>query len=275
VVIITEKASKKDKKGSEKVAKTAVKKVAKTAVKKVVKTAVKKVVKATVKKEIEKESIKKSSSSPKIKAIFFDFWGTVVENGVFPSPVRQVKMILRLNMPFSDYIVKFESVFMTRTFNTLYEAFENVTKEFSIKPPSFVYDKLVGMWNKNTILCHPYPETEEVLKELKKNYKLVLISNTDSLSVPQLIEKFKLSEYFDGFIYSFETGLLKTNPEMFKKALDIVKLKPEEVLMVGDSLETDVLGAEKAGIKAVLVDRRDRREYKNKIIDLTGLKKFL
>ena len=41
---------------------------------------------------------------------------------------------------------------MTKDFKTLYEAFENVTKDFGINPPKFVYDNLVGMWNKNTFL---------------------------------------------------------------------------------------------------------------------------
>ncbi len=31
-----------------------------------------------------------------VKLIIFDFWGTLVENGIFPSPVRQVKYILRI-----------------------------------------------------------------------------------------------------------------------------------------------------------------------------------
>ena len=39
-----------------------------------------------------------------VKAIFFDFWGTVVENGVFPSPVKQARFLLGLEIEFSDYI---------------------------------------------------------------------------------------------------------------------------------------------------------------------------
>ncbi len=218
----------------------------------------------------------KIAKGGKYKAIFFDFWGTVVENGIFPSPVRQVQRIFRIRLPFNEYIVRFEKVFMLNKYDNLYNAFKDVAKEFDLHPPEFVFDKLVGMWNKNTLLAKLYPETEQVLTELKKKYKLVLLVNTDCFSVVQLIEKFKLNDYFDEIVLSYEVGHLKTDPDMFNRAMKKIKVKKvEQVLMVGDSLETDVKGAETAGIKAILVDRRDRREYENKILDLNGLKDFL
>ncbi|MFH1770075.1 MAG: HAD family hydrolase [archaeon] len=207
--------------------------------------------------------------------MFFDFWGTVVENGIFPSPVRQAQRILRINVPFPEYIQKFESSFMTKKFDTLTEYFRNVTKEFGTNPPEFVYEKLVGMWNKNTILCKPFPETIEVLDELKKDYKLVLISNTDCLSVPQLLEKFDLNKYFDEVVLSCDIGSLKTDKEIFEMPLKKLKLKKTEVIMVGDSIPTDIEGAAKAGIAGILVDRRGTREFENKISSLTELKEKL
>ncbi|NQU98925.1 HAD family hydrolase [Candidatus Woesearchaeota archaeon] len=208
----------------------------------------------------------------KLKGILFDFWGTVVENGLFPSPSRRAQRILRLEVPFSDYIVKFEEAFMTKKVETLTEAFHNVTQVFDVSPPGFVYDKLVGMWNKNTFLSKPFPETIEVLEELKKDYKLVLISNTDNLSIPQLLDKFDLKKYFDAIILSCDFGMLKTDKKLFAEALKKVKLKKSEVLMVGDAIPTDIEGAKNAGIKAILVDRRDSREYDFKIANLSELK---
>lgn len=208
----------------------------------------------------------------KIKGIMFDFWGTIVENGIFPSPVRQAQRILRINRPFPEYIERFEQAFMTKNVETLTEAFHNVTKEFETNPPEFVYEKLVGMWNKNTFLCKPFPETIEVLKDLKKDYKLILISNTDNLSVPQLLDKFDLRKYFDEIILSCETGLLKTNKDIFELALKKTKLKNTNTVMIGDSIPTDIEGAKKAGIRGILVDRRDTREFDDKMATLSEIK---
>ncbi|MFH1409879.1 MAG: HAD family hydrolase [Nanoarchaeota archaeon] len=208
------------------------------------------------------------------KAILFDFWGTLVENGVY-SPVRQVRTILRLDMPFQEYIVAFEECFMVKKWDSLSEAFTAVCKTFDIKADTLMIERLVGMWNKNTLLSKPFPETLEVLDDLKRDFKIGLVSNTDQFSVEQVLEKYKLLDLLDGVALSYETGALKTNPNLFKAALKKMKLKPDQTIMVGDSLESDMKGAENAGIKGVLVDRRGRREFSPKIGNLRELRSVL
>jgi len=207
-----------------------------------------------------------------MKVIFFDFWGTLVENGIFPSPVRQAHRMLRVNMPFAEYIERFEHTFMTVEHETLTEAFKAVTTEFDLNPPEFVYEKLVGMWNKNTFLAKLFDDTKETLEDLKKDYKLVLIANTDKHSIPQLLDKFDLKKYFDEIVFSYDNHILKTDPKMFDIALKKLKLKSKDAIMIGDSIPTDMIGSEKAGIKGILLDRRDRREYENKITSLKQIK---
>ncbi len=211
-----------------------------------------------------------------IKAIIFDFWGTLIDQGVTPSPLRQVKAILRLGIPFQEYILPFENVFMTKGYEDLTQAFTAVCKIFGREPKPWLVEKLVGLWNKNKLLAKLYPETIGVLEELKsKGYKLALISNTDFSSVESLLEKFDLNKYFDATHLSFKTGFLKTDKESFESIVKQLKVKKDEVLMVGDSIATDIKGAENAGIKAVLVDRRNMREFENKIKDLSELKDVL
>jgi len=211
-----------------------------------------------------------------IKAVIFDFWGTIIEIGVFPSPVRQVKYILKADMPFQDYIVKFEQAFMLKKFKNLTEAFENVCKDFGKEPDKFTMDKLVGMWNKNMLLAKPFLDTISVLGTLKKKkLKLALISNTDSISIMPLLDKFDLRKFFDVIVLSYETGKLKTDPEMYKLCLRKLKVKKNETIVVGDSIESDIKGAEAAGIKAILLDRRNRMEYEGKILSLKEIEKHL
>ena len=211
-----------------------------------------------------------------VKAIIFDFWGTLVENGVFPSPVRQVKYLLRIEEPFSEYIVKFEKVFMLKKYEDLYSAFEAVCEAFNIEPEKFILDRLVGMWNKHKLLAKPFSETAAVLEKLKKEgYKLALVSNTDCFTTDEVLDKYGLREYFDEIVLSYKVDMLKTNPDMYKLVLEKLDLDKSEALVVGDSLETDINGAKEAGIKAVLVDRRDHRDFSPKILNLSELDAFL
>lgn len=209
------------------------------------------------------------------KVIVFDTWGTTIEQGVNPSPSKQVKNILRIKEQFSDFIIRFEEVFMTESYETLTDGFKAVSEAFNLKTPDFVYEKLVGMWNKNAILATSYEDTEPTLKELKsKGYTLVLLSNMDKFSHEHLKSKLNF-ELFDHTLLSYQTGILKNNPESFEKIMELTKTKEEDLIMVGDSVQSDIKAAEEANVDSVLVDRRQTREYENKISDLTELYSYL
>lgn len=208
------------------------------------------------------------------KAIIFDFWGTIVDNGTY-SPLRQSYGILRPRMDFSQFVQKFEQALMTQTFDEQAKGFTAVCEALEVPPKPFIIDKLIGLWNKNRMMAKVYPETASVLQALKdKKYKLCLLSNTDSL-ITQVIERFDLAKYFDEKFLSYETGMLKTDEELPAKIIRTLKVKKEDLVIVGDSIETDIEFAEKTGIKGILVDRKGTREYKNKIKDLTELEKNL
>lgn len=208
------------------------------------------------------------------KIILFDFWGTLVDNGTY-SPLRQTYDLLRIRLSFPEFVQTFEHAFMTKKFEEQAEGFQAVCEAFEIPVKSFVIDKLIGLWNKNRMLAKLYPDTIEALKTLKaKGYKLAILSNTDAL-VQQVIERFELAPYFDATFFSYETGLLKTDKEAFDAVLKQFNVNKDDLVMVGDSLETDIAGAENAGIKAVLIDRKNKRTYENKITSLTELDKSL
>ena len=209
-----------------------------------------------------------------VKVILFDFWGTLVENGVW-SPIKQVRNILQIREPFSDYVIKMENAFMTKPHASLKEGFQAVAEAFNINAPDDVLDELVGLWNKSWMLAKPYVEVEDMLRRLGEKYQLVLISNTDSNSILNVLEKFSLDKYFDHKFLSFEVGKIKTDPGFMDKVLSDLNLSKEDCIVVGDSVMSDMRSAEQAGIKSVLVDRKNRRDYPVKISTLRELEKHL
>lgn len=206
-----------------------------------------------------------------VKAILFDFWGTLVENGT-ASPTREICRILRVSMPFKDFIVPFEEVFFAKRWETQEEGFRAVFERFGQRPHPVAVEKCVGLWNKNKLLATPYEDTESMLKTLReKGIKLALISNTDNFSVNFVLDKYKLRDYFDAIVLSCDEGKLKTDPALFEVALEKLGVDKEDALMVGDSLETDIEGAKKAGVPSLLIDRKNKREYSPKILTLNEL----
>jgi putative hydrolase of the HAD superfamily len=103
-----------------------------------------------------------------------------------------------------------------------------------------------------------FPETLEVLRELKnRNLKLGVISNFDS-RVYGVMEDLGISTFFDTVTISSETGHAKPEPQIFAAAAKALQTDPSSILLVGDSLRDDVIAGAQAGLRTVLIDRNSR-----------------
>lgn len=100
---------------------------------------------------------------------------------------------------------------------------------------------------------HPMPDVYDVLDQLQRQgYRLGLISNAgDEEDVQRLIDQARLRHYFDPILVSAAIGVRKPNPAIFRRVLDAWGLPPQEVVMVGDTLAADILGAQNAGLHQI------------------------
>ena len=85
----------------------------------------------------------------------------------------------------------------------------------------------------------------------KRNFKLALINNGHPAKTNEVLRKFDLRKFFDIVVTSGEVGYEKCTGIPFKVALEKLNLSPREVIMVGDRIDEDVVGAKKVGIIAV------------------------
>lgn len=102
----------------------------------------------------------------------------------------------------------------------------------------------------------PFPDVKALIELKRLGLKLGAVSNASQDNTELVLKAFGLREYFEvilGKDYSYLDGV-KPNPYLVNKALKALNLKPEEVLLVGDS-SNDVLAGKKAGIKTVNVTR--------------------
>ena len=91
---------------------------------------------------------------------------------------------------------------------------------------------------------------DEVLRRLKKNYPLYLISNTNRMHFDHVKKKFRILRHFKKTFPSHEMGARKPEAEIYLKALREIRLKPEETVFV-DDVPKFVAGARKVGMHAV------------------------
>ncbi|KAM0840169.1 hypothetical protein ACQ4PT_059803 [Festuca glaucescens] len=99
-------------------------------------------------------------------------------------------------------------------------------------------------------LCDP--EAEHVFQALRKaGVKTAIVSNFDTRLRP-LLQALKCDHWFDAVAVSAEVEAEKPNPTIFLKACDLLDVKPEEAVHVGDDRRNDVWGARDAGCDAWL-----------------------
>ncbi|MGB3940483.1 MAG: HAD-IA family hydrolase [Candidatus Manganitrophaceae bacterium] len=88
-----------------------------------------------------------------------------------------------------------------------------------------------------------YPELKRVLDELRVVYRLGLISDAQPCFALPEIQAVGLDGYFEPIIISAQYGFRKPNKRLTEKALDMMKLTPEEVIYVGNDMFRDIYGA--------------------------------
>ena len=100
-----------------------------------------------------------------------------------------------------------------------------------------------------------YPEVPETLSALeRRRMVLSVISNFDSRLIG-ILEGLGAAHWFEHIFVSSRVGYTKPDRQIFHTALERHSLKAGDALHVGDSEEKDLHGANKAGLKGVLVER--------------------
>jgi HAD superfamily hydrolase (TIGR01509 family) len=100
--------------------------------------------------------------------------------------------------------------------------------------------------------CFPYPDAPGVLRRLRAAGARIAIVSDIHFDLRPLFAHYGLLECVDAFIHSYEHGIQKPDPAIFRLALDALGAEPEEALMVGDRAERDG-GSVLAGVAALIL----------------------
>lgn len=97
-----------------------------------------------------------------------------------------------------------------------------------------------------------YSRLPEVLAQLREQHHLAVLSNTNELHFPRLINEFNIAEYFDTLFLSHHMHMAKPDLCAFQHVLDVLQVAPEKVLYL-DDIEENVQAAKKLGMTSVQV----------------------
>lgn len=124
---------------------------------------------------------------------------------------------------------------------------------------------------------HLFPNTIEVLDYLQPKYKLHIITNGFQEIQDKKLRNANIDHYFDQVINSEMAGVKKPNPIIFELALNKAEVVAEKSLMIGDSLEADILGAKASGFHTLHFNGHNEppHDLSQMIHDLSEIKSLL
>src|SRR6058998_1457973 len=99
-----------------------------------------------------------------------------------------------------------------------------------------------------------HSEVPAVLEKLRPRFQLAVISNFDG-RLRLILQDLGVSKFFSYIFISSELGADKPDPEIYRRAVSLMKLHPNEVLHVGDDSQRDWEAASAAGLSVFRLER--------------------
>lgn len=181
-----------------------------------------------------------------IKAILFDIGEVVIEEdfiGFFAKLEEERKLktkTLYKSILHVDAWVEYNKGMITED-----QLIDSIVKKKDVDRELLEYIK--NNWRK---ILSPNKKIVDLIKKLKKNYKVYALSNVDKETVKYIQDRWKIYDIFDGEILSCDIGMVKPDKDIFDYALKVSGCKNNEILFI-DNYGINIRAAESFGIKSI------------------------
>jgi putative hydrolase of the HAD superfamily len=119
------------------------------------------------------------------------------------------------------------------------------------------YENFCEIWSSIFLPHTLIPES--MLAGIARNYRLVLLSNTNAIHFEMVRENYPLLRHFHSFVLSYEVGAMKPLPQIYQRAIEEAGCLPEECFFT-DDIPDYVAGARAQGIDAVQFESAEQIE---------------
>ncbi len=193
-----------------------------------------------------------------LKAVLFDLHETLVHN---ENPVSEEEISEHLfsrGYEVSPQQLRASWMFVAfvdypiHGYRTWQSYFSRIFQRLKVKVDKETLGDIVKLLESNPYKLYP-DAAEAVVKTKKNGFKTAVVTTVAYFQFKKAVQPIK--KYFDFIMTGYEAKCDKTNPKMYRKVLEILKVKPEEAVMIGDNIEIDILLPKKLGIHAILLDR--------------------
>ncbi len=194
-----------------------------------------------------------------IKAVLFDIDDTLYDSTKLTTMARRnsIQAMIDAGLPGGEEKLykKLEEI-IERLGPNYHRHYDELLKELGVKwDPRVIAAGVVAYERTKVGYLRPFPKVVPTLLNLKKKYRLGVISNGLAVKQWEKLIGLGLHHLFDAVITSEEVGAEKPDDEIFKAALRKLNTRASECAMVGNKLDTDVVGANRAGMLSIRIRR--------------------
>jgi YjjG family noncanonical pyrimidine nucleotidase len=133
-----------------------------------------------------------------------------------------------------------------------YKRFERFFEQYAISEDcKEAAERFAVLLGQQSILL---PDAEETLRQISQQLPVVIVTNGIAAIQRARFEHSPIKKYATSIVISEEVGIAKPDPEIFRIALSSINVHANEALMVGDGIESDIHGANNAGIDVCWVN---------------------
>ncbi len=175
-----------------------------------------------------------------------------------------------------------ENLKILRSWSPTYrrQAWHKTLLQHGVNDPAFAEFLSEEFQRQRRKLHNVYSDVEVSLGKLNKTYRLALVTNGAPDLQREKISGSRLEKYFNEIVISGEVGVGKPDPKIFEITLERTGARPDQAVMVGNGLETDIKGAQEAGVRAVWMNRKKEQPENNvkpdyEISDISELESIL
>ena len=186
-----------------------------------------------------------------IRAITFDVGGVIFSDDAFKRAI--FRALQQLQPSISQ--VEFDQIYWQHLSNPDGSLRNKLTKHFlkSLDRKTELMELTNKYWKFNT--QDLYQDAKSVLQQLKRlNFKIGIIANQPASVVDDLARE-NLLAFIDALAISAIEGVEKPNLKLFEVAIARLETLPQEIVHVGNRIDTDVIPAKTLGMKTVWVRR--------------------
>lgn len=188
--------------------------------------------------------------------IFFDVDNTLFPTAEFAELARRnaIRAMIETGLDATEEKVRRELQKLIKEKGSNYPAhFNLLLSRMGVKRPARYVAAAVAAYHNTKSSIQPYPEVPKTLMELKeRGYKLYVATNGDAIKQWDKLIRMGIHLFFEDVFVSGEMGEEKS-PRFFRRVLSTIGAEPQECIMVGDRMDSDILPARKAGIYTVRI----------------------